>query len=169
MCPHAPRRFPADQRDFAVTAVVLSGAAGSMLAGLLIPAIVTQPSQMPLTFSWQAWQPSPLLRLLRLLRLPHPAPPPYAGGAAAGKSCALYLRADGWERAGGGSGSWWQRELVAAGAGGSGRLQLGRRRQRGGALHPARENAAEREASRSGGSVCAALPPSRAAAGRAHS
>ena len=50
----SPARFPAHQRDIAVTAAVLSGAAGSVLAGLLVPAIVTQPSQLQLAFVWQA-------------------------------------------------------------------------------------------------------------------
>lgn len=38
----------------AVTVAILTGSAGSVLAGLLIPAIVTEPLEMSLAYSWQA-------------------------------------------------------------------------------------------------------------------
>ena len=52
--PARTHRFSAEQRDGAVTAAILAGSAGSVLAGLLVPAIVTEPSQLPLAFYWQA-------------------------------------------------------------------------------------------------------------------
>lgn len=60
----------------AVTIAILTGSAGSVLAGLLIPAIVTQPFELSLAYSWQVPSWLCVLAVSVFLVAEEPAVPP---------------------------------------------------------------------------------------------